>query len=174
LPQLASFINSSDNFAVYRRFGQLSARILTQLEIDLTELEKKQYELDDKDAADTTMQYRLRGYEDFAGWTSTQRDLQSEIHKKLLEYSERSFILAKWMKTEANDSAVELLLKDSQVRALGQPPTRHHLELFYYMWGKKPLAEGKDDFIFHAEDFVSAAKHAEKGVRIGDFNRELS
>jgi hypothetical protein len=37
------------------------------------------------------------------------------------------------------------------------------------MWGYKPIAEGKDDFIFHAEDFVSAAKHGEKGARIGDF-----
>jgi hypothetical protein len=37
------------------------------------------------------------------------------------------------------------------------------------MWGYKPVAEGKDDFIFHAEDFVSATKHSEKGARIGDF-----
>jgi hypothetical protein len=46
LPQLASFMNSNDSFAVYRRFGQLSARVLIQLEIDLTELEKKLYDLD--------------------------------------------------------------------------------------------------------------------------------
>jgi hypothetical protein len=166
---LASFINSNDNFAVYRRFGQLSARILTQLEIDLTELEKKQCELDDKDAADTVMKHRLRGYEDIPGWTSAQRDLQSEIYKKLLEYSEPSLMLAYWIKIDADEWAVELLLKDSQVRALGQPPARHHLELFNYMWGEKPIAEGKDDFIFYAEDFVSAAKHNEKGARIGDF-----
>jgi hypothetical protein len=37
------------------------------------------------------------------------------------------------------------------------------------MWGYKPIAEGKDDFIFHIEDFVSAAKHSEKGTRLGDF-----
>jgi hypothetical protein len=86
LPQLASFLNSNDNFAVYRRFGQLSARLLIQLEIDLTELEKKLYELDDKDASDTILKHRLRGHEDYPGWTSAQRDLQSEIHKKLLEY----------------------------------------------------------------------------------------
>ena len=79
------------------------------------------------------------------------------------------FILPYQMVTEADEIVVELLLNDSQVRALGQPPPRHHLELFNYMWGYKPIAEGKDDFIFYAEDFVSATKHSEKGSRIGDF-----
>jgi hypothetical protein len=37
------------------------------------------------------------------------------------------------------------------------------------MWGEKPIAEGKDDFIFYAEDFVSVARNTEKGARIGDF-----
>ncbi len=70
---------------------------------------------------------------------------------------------------DADESIVELLLQDSQVRALGQPPARHHLGLFNYVWGYKPVAEGKDDFIFHVEDFVSVAKHSEKGTRLGDF-----
>jgi hypothetical protein len=93
LPQLAAFLNSNDNFAVFRRFGQLSARILIQLQIDLNELEKKLYELDDQDAADGVMQSRLRGYEGFPGWTSAQRDLLSEIYTKLSEYCESVFIL---------------------------------------------------------------------------------
>lgn len=86
LPQLASFINSSDNFAVYRRFGQLTAGLLVQLEIDITELEAKLFELDDKDASDPVMKFRLRGYESFPGWTNERRELQSKIQKKLLEY----------------------------------------------------------------------------------------
>jgi hypothetical protein len=88
LPQLASFLNSNDNFAVFRRFGQLSARTLIQLQMDLSELEKKLFELDDQDASDTMMQNRLRGYENFPGWTSTQRDLLCEIKMKLTEYCE--------------------------------------------------------------------------------------
>jgi hypothetical protein len=85
-PQLAAFLNSDDNFAVFRRFGNLSARALVQLQVDLTELEKKLHDLDDADALDPVMSYRLRGFEDFEGWNSAQRDLISEIRVKLGEY----------------------------------------------------------------------------------------
>lgn len=36
------------------------------------------------------------------------------------------------------------------------------------MYTEKPLGLEKMDFIFHAEDFVSASRHSEKGNRLGD------
>lgn len=87
-PQLAYFLNSNDSFAVYRRFGELSARTLVQLEIDLTDLEKEQRELDTKDAADKVLEKRLRGYEGFHKWDKAQRELGAKTHAKLCEYCE--------------------------------------------------------------------------------------
>jgi hypothetical protein len=85
--QLASFLNSDDNFAVFRRFGRLSARALIQLQIDLTDLEKTLDELDKKDNADEVLVWRLRGCDDFEGWNPDQRDLLlSKILPKLSEY----------------------------------------------------------------------------------------
>jgi hypothetical protein len=37
------------------------------------------------------------------------------------------------------------------------------------MWNNKPLIEGKDAFIFHAEDFVSAYQSSEMGTPLVDF-----
>ena len=66
-------------------------------------------------------------------------------------------------------NAVNLLLRDTQIRALGKAPERHHLGLLNWIWNNKPLAPGKDAFIFQVDDFVSAARHCEKGTRLGDF-----
>jgi hypothetical protein len=91
--QLAGFLNSNDNFAVFRRFGELSARVLIQLEIDLTDLEKQLRELDEKDAADPAMKHRLRGYENFKEWNNDQRVLVSQIQRKLDEYCKSTAVL---------------------------------------------------------------------------------
>lgn len=86
LPQLSAFINSDDTFANFRRFGLLSARILVQLQIDLTELEKKLHEIDAADAASPTMKFRLNGYENFNGWNTEQSELVSKIREKWCQY----------------------------------------------------------------------------------------
>jgi len=147
---LAYFLNSNDSFAVFRRFGTLSARALIQLQIELTELEEELHKLDKSDEASPRLNKRLRGYEGFEGWDKDQRELVGKVQTKLSEY-------------------FNLLLRDTQIRALGKAPERHHLGLFNWIWNNKPLAPGKDAFIFQVDDFVSAARHCEKGTRLGDF-----
>lgn len=63
----------------------------------------------------------------------------------------------------------ELLLRDSQVRDLGKAPPRHYRGLFNWVFGEHPLCPEKEDFIFHAEDFVSVAKHSDKGTPLAEF-----
>lgn len=88
-PKLASFIDIDDTHAVFRRFGRLSARVLLQMEIDLTDLENELDKLDAADAADPVMQLRLLGRERFDGWDEKQRELMAKIEKKLLSYCKR-------------------------------------------------------------------------------------
>jgi hypothetical protein len=85
-PQLAAFLNSDASFAVFRRFGLLSSRLLLQMEVDLTDLEKKLHDLDNADASSTTMHWRLKGFEKFPEWNDEQQKLATEIRVKLRDY----------------------------------------------------------------------------------------
>ncbi|KAH8597950.1 hypothetical protein B0O99DRAFT_684650 [Bisporella sp. PMI_857] len=133
--QLSAFIDSDDEFAIARRFGSLSSRVLIQQAIDLADLEQELNELDAADMASEVMKFRLHGLEGFPGWDAKQRELMGNIQRKLREYK-------------------ECLLLDANVRALGQASPSQHRAVFTWMWNEKPLAEGKDRFIHCADDFV--------------------
>lgn len=139
-PQLAAFANSCDTFANVRRFGRLSYRLLAHLQNDLIDMEKVLDKLDKKDAADNTMEKRLRGYENYNGWDDEQRKLVSKISTAYSQYA-------------------DIVLKDAGLRALGKCPPRNAKALFTWVWDEKPLAigAGKSDFIFYPDDLVSLA-----------------
>ncbi len=85
-PQLAAFANSCNTFANVRRFGRLSYRLLAHLQNDLIDMERKLDDLDKKDAANKTMEGRLRGYEHYPGWDDEQRKLVSQISTTYSQY----------------------------------------------------------------------------------------
>jgi len=87
-PQLAAFRNSDDDFAIFRAFNQCHCRILTQLEVEITEIEKQLLELDRADEANPSMEYRLRKSKHKEGWDTAQRDLLREMQLKLKDYGE--------------------------------------------------------------------------------------
>jgi hypothetical protein len=43
----------------------------------------------------------------------------------------------------------------SFLKTLGPPPERNYHSYFNWIWRKKPLGRGYDDYIFHESDFVS-------------------
>lgn len=84
-PQLAAFLNSEDNFAIFRRFGLLHCRELVMLQAEITLLEKQRAELDEHDASGDTA-YRLRSIRHEEGWDTGQKELSQRIREKLLIY----------------------------------------------------------------------------------------
>lgn len=90
-PQLAAFLNSSDNFAIFRHFGTAHCRLLLHLQAELTEIEKQ---LDDLDKSDSEtgptskidLRYRLTRNEWYEGWNPAQKNLLDTFKAKLLEY----------------------------------------------------------------------------------------
>jgi len=56
----------------------------------------------------------------------------------------------------------DLLLKDSQLRALKQTSPRNYRSVFHWIWGRKPLDAGEYDFIHYSKDFVSIAENTRK------------
>jgi hypothetical protein len=85
-PQLAAFLNSADNYAIFRRFGTAHCRVLLHLMAEITSIEKKLDDLDISDAKDPNMVYRLRRNEWYEGWDTAQRDLLEKLRTKLSEY----------------------------------------------------------------------------------------
>jgi hypothetical protein len=85
-PQLAAFLNSEDNFAIFRRFGLMHCRELVMLQAEITLLEKQRAELDKQDEASESTRYRLVSIEHQPGWDTEQKDLSEQIRKKLLIY----------------------------------------------------------------------------------------
>lgn len=85
-PQFAALLCSDDSFTIFRRFGRLTSRILIHSQNELTELEKELDRRDVDDAADATLEPRLRGYEGFQADDNAQRELIHKIRPKLSEY----------------------------------------------------------------------------------------
>lgn len=137
-PQLAALISCSDSLAMHRSFKYCHNRILLQLEVQITELEKKLYKLDKEDAADPDREHRLKWTEHENGWDTAQEELIGELTSKLMKY-------------------VDILRNQVFLQGLGQPPSRNHRSYFNWLWTRQPLVEGYDDYIFHAYDFVNTS-----------------
>ena len=85
-PKLAAFISCDDSLAMHRSFKCCHNRVLVQLEVQITELEKKLYILDKEDAADPDRIHRLQWTEHEEGWDPAQVKLIDELKSKLKEY----------------------------------------------------------------------------------------
>lgn len=149
-PQLAAWLNSNDNWNIYRGFGSLSARVLVNMEIELTKLEQKILDLDEADKAHPRLKFRLNGYENFAEYNEEQKNNVEDAQKLLSEY-------------------FDFLLKHCQVRQLDRPTKRNFYGFYNWMWSEGPLCKDKREFMYHIDDFISAYKHSEKSIRLGDF-----
>ncbi|KAF8851979.1 hypothetical protein BDZ45DRAFT_730490 [Acephala macrosclerotiorum] len=138
-PQLAALVSSDDTFAIFRKFGRTSSRVLLHLQSEIATLEEKLSDLDRTDAdGDSPTAYRLKSTRHKEGWDTKQRDIIHQLQEKFAIY-------------------YDLLLKDNQLRVLGPPLKRHHRYLFYWIEGKKPVIEGEDDWILHQDDLVQLA-----------------
>ena len=159
IPRLAAFMNSSDNTAIFRKFGQLSSRILLQHQIEITKLEKKLLDLDTADAANPHMHYRLHRTDHREGWDTAQRDLLALLEIKLKEYGYFQHPANIWGGQWLTSRSGDLLVRHATISRLGQARQSDHQSVSNWLWNNKPLSEGEDDFILHAEDMVSVIGH---------------
>lgn len=68
------------------------------------------------------------------------------------QHSVRSITMASGPLTRGVDETVRNF---AFLKSLGTSPERNHHSYFNWIWRKKPLGKGYDDYIFHASDFVS-------------------
>ncbi|PMD32017.1 hypothetical protein L207DRAFT_471355 [Hyaloscypha variabilis F] len=153
-PQLAAFMASDDNLSIYRKFERPCNRVLLDLQSQITALVNRLDELDRLDKSSSTTSYRLQSIKHEEGWDDEQRKLITELQERLSTY-------------------YDLLLKNSQLKALGLPLKHNHQSLFYWIEGKKPIVEDQDEFILHEDDLVALADidHLESSLVSSFMNR---
>ncbi len=88
-PRLAVFLDSDENFMLYRRFGFLQARVLLYKQDELRELEEKLDKMDRRDSK--TRPKKLKSRERDDAENEDRRKLIQNIAKAFQEYSKCSF-----------------------------------------------------------------------------------
>ncbi|KAE8443151.1 hypothetical protein EG329_002320 [Mollisiaceae sp. DMI_Dod_QoI] len=132
-PRLAAFLDSDENFMLYRRFGFLQARILLYKQDELRELEEELDGMDNRDAK--TRARKLKSRE--------RDDAQCEDRKILIAKITRTF----------NEYA-ELLKSAHDLAAFNRAPERDYESVSRYFNMTDPLCN-KESYIYRKEDIIS-------------------
>lgn len=91
-PRLAAFLNSDDNFTIFRKFGQSHCRLLIQLQAEITELEQDLLQLDKSDSKEGSgTLHRLKRVSYLGGEDMVQKDKLNQLRKKLVDYGKACF-----------------------------------------------------------------------------------
>jgi hypothetical protein len=138
-PYLATFLDSDENFMIYRRFGFIHARLLLQKQDELRIMEEELDRMDQRDLSNNpkTIQCRIEDV---------------ERHDKLVGET-RQVLLARMEETVLRYDA--LLLNAQQLAAANRPPERDYNSVANFVRHKKPLMQGDDDFIYNKEDLIT-------------------
>ena len=150
-PRLAAFLDSDENFMVYRRFGFIQSRLLLEKQDELRELEEKLDRLDKIEA-------------DAGDWIPETRDLPErylEPRKKLMDVLEKRFCAygkfghsSIFLYVKANISSASLVDAAQKMVSLNQPSQSDLLSVRYYMEQQKPLVEEEASWKDKEEDMI--------------------
>jgi hypothetical protein len=137
-PYLAAFLDSDENFMIYRRFGFIHARLLLQKQDELRMMEEALDRMDQRDKAQNTktLQCRMEDVQRQDQVGETRQALLARMETTVLRYD-------------------ELLLNAQQLAASNRPPERDYNSVANFVRHKKPLLQGDDDFIYNKEDLIT-------------------
>ena len=89
-PKLAAFIDSDDNFMIFRRFGFLYSRVLLNKQDEIRELESRLDHMDKDDYQDEStrkcLKSRSRDEKRIGSTGQTRQELLRAVEEKLREY----------------------------------------------------------------------------------------
>ncbi|KAL9006542.1 MAG: hypothetical protein Q9188_000702 [Gyalolechia gomerana] len=149
-PKVAVFMDSDDNFMIYRRFGFLYSRVLLSKQDELRQLEEDLDALDRSDASgtDRTRKCLKSQSKDYAreklDGVQTRKELLQAVESKLYQYG-------------------QYLLQAHQVVSMSKPAARDHLSVKNFLengFGEegrrvRPLMQADSEFIYRNEDLVT-------------------
>ncbi|KAB8303957.1 hypothetical protein EYC80_005315 [Monilinia laxa] len=144
---LSIFLDSDENFKIYRRFGCLHSRLLLRKQDEIRRLEVELDELDDLDEADDAPD-KLRARSRIHDVAMERRELaESETLRT------RSIILEEIEeKLAAYD---DLLLRSKRLNTMNRPSESDYRSVERYIFDKKPLIDEEQGFIYEKKDLVT-------------------
>ncbi len=96
-PKVAAFLDSDDNFMLYRRFGYLQSRLLLEKQDDLRRLEEELDRMDRKDAKKDRRNLMTRqdiGEDVFAPRRKLMKDIETNYCEYCAYYTRSTFPLS--------------------------------------------------------------------------------
>lgn len=147
-PKLAAFIDSDDNFMIFRRFGFLYSRVLLNKQDEIRELESRLDEMDKKDYEDKStrrcLKSRSRDEKRTDNTGQTRKELLRTSEQKLLEYG-------------------NIILQAQQLVSMNRPAARDLKSVQNFMANGseedgclvRPLLQADASFIYRNEDLVT-------------------
>ncbi|EON69660.1 hypothetical protein W97_08941 [Coniosporium apollinis CBS 100218] len=133
-PSVAAFLDSNENFMVYRRFGFLQSRLLLEKQDKLRELEE------DLDTLDKEEYNKHRSIPT----TRFNTKIDSEARESLLQRIEAAFC------TYAN-----ILTAAHQLVSLNKPSSAEYTSVERYLDNNNPLQQEEASFVYHKEDLIT-------------------
>lgn len=86
-PNMAAYVDSSENFMVFRRYGYLSSRLLLEMQDEMRDFEKQLDEMDRRDVSGDPTMLMTRNWDE--SMSRRRNRLLNEIRKKYSEYGEQ-------------------------------------------------------------------------------------
>ncbi|KAF2432801.1 hypothetical protein EJ08DRAFT_630152 [Tothia fuscella] len=134
-PNVAAFLDSDENFMVYRRFGYIQSRLLLNKQDELRELEESLDLYDQRQFRTQPLDVMTRS--DLAGTDAKDR-------QQLFEKLEHRFC-----------SYANLISSAQQLVALNRPAKSDFMSVYNYMNKNQPLKEEEQEWIKCREDLVT-------------------
>lgn len=173
---VATFLDSDENFMIYRRFGYLHARTLLRLQDKLRTLEQLLDENDDEDAAgdEATQKCLMSRDLDEAECNELARRVPTALTRTQI-LDEIEVVLAKYGKYHGGCFGYyrlqklmtlpdDWVLKSQQMVSLNRPAARDYQSVEAHLYGRKPLVDEERGFIYQKEDLITLRDGREMAV----------
>ncbi|KAL1631188.1 hypothetical protein SLS56_004435 [Neofusicoccum ribis] len=136
-PQFAAWINTDDNFRVYRRFGELRNRVLLQYQFKLAKLEAVLQKLDEDDSKSKEAEdnFRLSSIEYDQSQDDRRQSIIDDIDATLEKYD-------------------ALLERERKSLLLSRPTERNHKNIINYIWNQRSIAQEEISLFNRKDDAV--------------------
>ena len=159
-PNLAAFLDSDENFMVYRRFGYLQSRLLLEKQDELRKLEKKLDLMDDHNKTVNPTLLQMRDLTEEEG-AAPRKALFTQIEERFREYSMHH----RWLELHSSNIKylASLLITAQQLVSFNKPASGDYKSVVNYMKEVEPVIQKERDWVRRLEDLItlrSGREHA--------------
>ncbi|KAI9846331.1 MAG: hypothetical protein M1837_004184 [Sclerophora amabilis] len=140
-PRVAAFVDSDENFLIYRRFGLLRNRVLLHAQDELADLERKLNQMDKTDERQEPAILKSRQRDENQA-LSRRALLLEKIDRKLKEYD-------------------DLMIRSEKTYAMKRPSKRNVNSYYHTINNFGALMYADSEFVHHTQDLIHLAPSQE-------------